>query len=405
MRHSGIGRMIQPIGQLERRMQACSREATVAIKQWVGLFSLLAILSSGLRAESGVSDTEILIGQSAAFSGPAEQLGKQMAAGAKVYFDHVNQNGGIHGRKIRLLSLDDGYEPDRAKANTLKLINAEKVFALFGYVGTPTSLAALPIFTEEKVPFFGAFTGAQALREPFNRYIFNVRAGYNEETEEIVNQLLTLSLKRIAVFYQNDAYGQAGLKGVTEALARRKLAPVVTGTVERNSTDVAAAVKAIGPVKADAVIMVSAYKSVSAFVKAMKREGFNTQFHNVSFVGSMALAKELGADGSGVAVAQVMPFPWRGTLRIVRDYQEMMKKAGKDNIDFVSLEGYVAAQVLVEGLRRTGKDLTRDKLISGLESMSKTDVGGFAINFSKTSHNASSFVDLTIIGKNGKFFR
>lgn len=386
-------------------MQACSREAVVAIKHWVGLFSLLAFLGGSLRAEPGVSDGEILIGQSAALSGPAEQLGKQMALGAKVYFDHVNQGGGIHGRKIRLLSLDDGYEPDRAKANTLKLINDEKVFALFGYVGTPTSLAALPIFTDEKVPFFGAFTGAQALREPFNRYIFNVRAGYNEETEEIVNQLLTLSLKRIAVFYQNDAYGQAGLKGVTAALARRKLTPVATATVERNSADVAAAVKAIGPAKADAVIMVSAYKSVSAFVKAMKQDGFNPQFHNVSFVGSMALAKELGADGSGVAVAQVVPFPWRGTLRITRDYQEMMKKAGQENLDFVSLEGYIAAEVLVDGLRRAGKDLTREKLIGGLESMSKTDIGGFAINFSKTSHSASSFVDLTIIGKNGKFFR
>lgn len=377
----------------------------VAIKHWVGLFSLLAFLGGSLRAEPGVSDGEILIGQSAALSGPAEQLGKQMALGAKVYFDHINQSGGIHGRKIRLLSLDDGYEPDRAKANTLKLINEEKVFALFGYVGTPTSLAALPIFSDEKVPFFGAFTGAQALREPFNRYIFNVRAGYNEETEEIVNQLLTLSLKRIAVFYQNDAYGQAGLKGVTAALARRKLTPVATATVERNSTDVAAAVKAIGPVKADAVIMVSAYKSVSAFVKAMKQDGFNPQFHNVSFVGSMALAKELGADGSGVAVAQVVPFPWRGTLRITRDYQEMMKKAGQENLDFVSLEGYIAAEVLVDGLRRAGKDLTREKLIGGLESMSKTEIGGFAINFSKTSHSASSFVDLTIIGKNGKFFR
>lgn len=405
MRSAGIGRIIRRLCQLEQRMQACSRETMVAIKHWVGLFSLLAFLGGSLRAEPGVSDGEILIGQSAALSGPAEQLGKQMALGAKVYFDHINQSGGIHGRKIRLLSLDDGYEPDRAKANTLKLINEEKVFALFGYVGTPTSLAALPIFTDEKVPFFGAFTGAQALREPFNRYIFNVRAGYNEETEEIVNQLLTLSLKRIAVFYQNDAYGQAGLKGVTAALARRKLTPVATATVERNSTDVAAAVKAIGPVKADAVIMVSAYKSVSAFVKAMKQDGFNPQFHNVSFVGSMALAKELGADGSGVAVAQVVPFPWRGTLRITRDYQEMMKKAGQENLDFVSLEGYIAAEVLVDGLRRAGKDLTREKLIGGLESMSKTEIGGFAINFSKTSHSASSFVDLTIIGKNGKFFR
>ena len=376
-------------------------------KYWINFLALLIVFGvpwTRACAEPGVTDSEILIGQSAALSGPAEQLGKQMRLGAQVYFDQVNQAGGINGRKIRLLSIDDGYEPDRAKANTAKLVNENNVFALFGYVGTPTSLAALPVFTEAKVPFVGPFTGAQALREPFNRYIFNVRAGYNEETEEIVSHLLTLSLKRIAVFYQNDAYGQAGLKGVTEALARRKMQPVVTAMAERNSTDIAAAVKSIGPLKADAVIMVSAYKTVGAFVKLMKKEGFNPQFHNVSFVGSVALAKELGAEGSGVAVAQVVPFPWNGSLKITRDYQEVMKTAGQKSVDFVSLEGYIAARVLVEGVRRAGRDLTREKLIGGLESMSKVDIGGFPISYSKTNHNASSFVDLTIIGKNGQFF-
>lgn len=376
-------------------------------KYWINFLALLIVFGvpwTHACAEPGVTDSEILIGQSAALSGPAEQLGKQMRLGAQVYFDQVNQAGGINGRKIRLLSIDDGYEPDRAKANTAKLVNENNVFALFGYVGTPTSLAALPVFTEAKVPFVGPFTGAQALREPFNRYIFNVRAGYNEEAEEIVSHLLTLSLKRIAIFYQNDAYGQAGLKGVTEALARRKMQPVVTAMAERNSTDIAAAVKSIGPLKADAVIMVSAYKTVGAFVKLMKKEGFNPQFHNVSFVGSVALAKELGAEGSGVAVAQVVPFPWNGSLKITRDYQEVMKTAGQKSVDFVSLEGYIAARVLVEGVRRAGRDLTREKLIGGLESMSKVDIGGFPISYSKTNHNASSFVDLTIIGKNGQFF-
>ena len=194
------------------------------------------------------------------------------------------------------------------------------------------------------------------------------------------------------------------MKGVTEALARRKMQPVVTAMAERNSTDIAAAVKSIGPLKADAVIMVSAYRTVGAFVKLMKKEGFNPQFHNVSFVGSVALAKELGAEGSGVAVAQVVPFPWNGSLKITRDYQEVMKTAGQKSVDFVSLEGYIAARVLVEGVRRAGRDLTREKLIGGLESMSKVDIGGFPISYSKTNHNASSFVDLTIIGKNGQFF-
>ena len=171
-------------------------------------------------AEPGVSDKEILIGQSAALSGPAKELGTEMRSGAQLYFDQVNAGGGVNGRKIRMISLDDGYEPERAAANTRKLIEEEKVLALFGYVGTPTSLAALPVFTEAKVPFVGAFTGAQALREPFNRYVFNVRASYFDETEKIVEQLSTTALKRIAVFYQNDAYGKAGLAGVERANAQ-----------------------------------------------------------------------------------------------------------------------------------------------------------------------------------------
>lgn len=357
------------------------------------------------NAETGVTESAILIGQSAAFSGPAQELGLEMRQGAGLVFEAVNAQGGIHGRKIQLVSHDDGYEPERAAANTRKLIEQDRVFALFGYVGTPTSQSALPIFTEARVPFIGAFTGAQLLRDPFNRYVFNVRASYFDETEKIVEQLVSLGVRTIAVFYQNDAYGKAGLAGVERALAKRSLKVAATATVERNTTDVAAAVLAINPTRPDAVVMVSAYRSVAAFVREMKKAGSTSQFHNVSFVGSRPLAKELGADGVGVAVSQVVPFPWSGSLPLTRDYQRLMNASGAKEYSFTSLEGFIAARILVDGLRRAGRDLTREKLISALESMSNVDLGGFQVAFSPKNHNASSYVDLTIIGRNGLFVR
>jgi ABC-type branched-subunit amino acid transport system substrate-binding protein len=261
----------------------------------------------------------------------------------------------------------------------------------------------LPLVNEAHIPYIGAFTGAQLLREPFNRNVFNVRASYFDETEKIAEQLTTVGVKKIAVLYQNDAYGKAGLAGMEKALAKRQLKPAATATIERNSTDVEAAAKALHAAQPDAILIVSAYKSVAAVVLALKKLGNAAAIHNLSFVGSVPLAKELGSSGIGVHIAQVVPFPWSGTLPVSRDYQSLVKKAGRDNYSFTELEGYIAARVLGEGLRRAGRDLTRDKLVSALESMNKVDIGGFPINFSSANHNGSSFVDLTIIGSNGKF--
>ncbi|HSS46239.1 MAG TPA: ABC transporter substrate-binding protein [Burkholderiales bacterium] len=372
-------------------------------KSWV-LAVVLGASSPALAAEAGISDTTILVGQSAAFSGPAAELGREMRDGAKAYFDLVNSEGGVFGRKIEMKSLDDGYEPDRAAANTKKLINEEKVFALIAYVGTPTSAAALPIFTEAKVPFVGPFTGAELLRSPFNKYIFNVRASYYDETEKIVEQLVSIGIKNIAVFYQNDNYGQAGLKGVEIAMKKRNIPISATGTVERNTIKVEDAVKAITKVKPDAVVMVSAYKSCSEFIRQMKKAGSTAQFYNVSFVGSKALSADLGADGTGVAISQVVPFPWSPSIPIVKEYQKVVSRfAPQSPYSFSTLEGYIAAKVFVEGLKKTGKDLTREKFIAALEKIQDWDLGGFNVNFSPANHNASKFVDLTIIGKDGKF--
>jgi ABC-type branched-subunit amino acid transport system substrate-binding protein len=298
---------------------------------------------------------------------------------------------------------DDGYEPEKAKVAVRALIEEDKAFALIGSVGTPTGLAAVPILTEAKVPIVGMFTGAQALRDPFNRNVFHVRASYFDETERIVQHLTTLGTKKIAVFYQNDAYGKAGLEGVERALAKRQLKLVGTATVERNSADVSKAVETLIPTGAQAIVQVSAYKSCAAFIKQARAKGFGGQFFNVSFVGSKALADELGDEGKGVVISQVVPFPFVANSAVVRDYQEKMTRAGDKEFDFSSLEGYLSARVFTEGLKRAGRNLTRDSLTNGLETLRDFDFGGFTINYTPSNHLGSNFTDLTIIGREGRF--
>ncbi|MGE5095215.1 MAG: ABC transporter substrate-binding protein [Betaproteobacteria bacterium] len=368
------------------------------------LVGLAAVLAAGLAAAQGVTDSQVVLGQSVALTGPAQELGKDMQLGASLYFNHVNAAGGVNGRKIVLKTLDDGYEPPRAVANTKKLINEEKVFALFGYVGTPTSQAVLPIFTEAKVPYVGAFTGAELLRSPFNRYIFNVRASYFDETEAIVQHLTAMSIDRIAVFYQDDAYGQAGLAGVERALKKRNMSVAAKGTFERNTVNVKTAVDVISKAQPQAVVMIGAYKNCAAFIKAMKAAGSDPTFWNVSFVGSKALAKEMGDAGRGVQISQVMPFPWDTSIPVVKEYRKLLDEA-KAEPGFGTLEGFIAAKVMVEGLKRAGRKLDRDSFIRAMESLDPYDVGGFKVAYSPDNHNGSKFVDLTIISRNEKFVR
>jgi ABC-type branched-subunit amino acid transport system substrate-binding protein len=321
----------------------------------------LASLGAPVLAQQG----KIVLGQSAALSGPASALGQQFRLGAQLVFERVNARGGINGRPIELQSLDDGYEPERCAENTRKLIDGG-VFALFGYVGTPTGVVALPIATAARMPWVAPFTGAEALRTPFNRYAFHVRASYFDETGEIVKQLTSVGLNRIGVFYQNDAYGKAGLEGVTRALKPLALAPVGLGTVERNTVAVDAAVKSILEKKPDAIVQISAYASCAAFIQAARKAGFTGAFYNVSFVGTQALAKELGSDARGVVVAQVMPYPFTALTPLSGEYLGAGKAAFGDRFEpsYGSLEGYVAAKTVVEGLRRGSNNPTPESLIT-----------------------------------------
>jgi branched-chain amino acid transport system substrate-binding protein len=374
------------------------------IKKIVFAFVAIAALPAGAQ-QPGVTADKILLGQAAVFTGPASQLGIQMRNGLKSYLDFVNEKGGVHGRKLELVSEDDGYDPAKAPTASQALIEKHKVFALLGYVGTPTGVAHLKVTTAAKVPLVGMFTGAEVLREPMNRYVFHVRASYYDETDKIVEQVVSTGGKKIAVFYQDDAYGEAGRKGTEIALTKRTMKIHSTGTVERNTLKVEKAVEMINASQPDAVVMVGAYAACAEFIRQMKKAGSGAQFYNVSFVGSAALSAALGKEGVGVAISQVVPFPWGTGVPIVKEYQALSGKAGHKDYNFSAMEGFLVAKVMVEGLRRAGKNLTREGFVDAMEKMQDVDVGGFFVSYSPKSHTGSKFVDLTIIGRDGKFLR
>lgn len=354
------------------------------------------------QAASGTG--AIVLGQSAPFTGPAAQLGLQFNLGAQLHIDQVNASGGVNGRRIELKRLDDGYEPERCVANTKQFI-AEGVFALFGYVGTPTSLAALPLATEAKTPFFAPFTGAQALREPFNRYAIHVRASYFDETAAIVKQVTSIGTKRVAVFYQNDAYGKTGLEGVQRALKALNMETAAVGTVERNSTEMAQALKDILAAKPEAIVQIGAYKACATFVRLARQQGYGGNFYNVSFVGTQALIDELGAMAKGVAVSQVMPFPYSPATPISGEYLAALKDQRGVSPNYSGIEGFVAAKVLVEGLKRAGRGASREAFIDAIGGMKDLSIGGFPLDFGPQKHAGSRFVELTLLTEDGRVRR
>ncbi len=354
----------------------------------------------GFARVQAQSDGPLVLGQSGALSGPAAQLGLQFRQGAKLYFDQYNAQG--PRRPVELRSLDDGYEPERCVANTRQFI-ADDVFALFGYIGTPTSLAALPLATQARLPFFAPFTGAGGLRQPFNRLVFHVRASYDDETALITRQLTHLGLTRIAVLHQNDSYGRAGLDGMVRALAEQRLEPVARATVERNSVDVATGVRTLVEARPEAIVLVCTYGASAAFTRAARKAGYGGNFYNLSFVGTQALSDALGKESAGVVVSQVMPSPYQTTKQITREFLDAIKKGGGQvQANYSSLEGYLAARVFGEGLRRAGERPTREGIVTALESIGPQGVSGFPLSFSASSHAGSRFVEMSMLTGDGR---
>ena len=351
----------------------------------------------------GVSDSQVLFGQSAAFSGPAQALGQGMRLGIQAAFHEQNQRGGVHGRMLMLTTLDDQYEPHLAFSNTANLINRERVFALIGEVGTPTSRSASPVANAEDVPFIAPFTGAGFLREAELENVVNLRASYSQEAEEMVARLTEdLGITRVAVMYQNDSYGQSGLDGVVDALARRGLEPAASWYYQRNSDAVKAAVFNIVEHNPEAVIMIGAYAPVAKAI-AVAREDIDPIFMAVSFVGSNALAQELGPDGAGVYVTQVVPLPDDTEIPVVVAYRAALTAFDADAVPgFVSLEGYLAGRLAIVGLQKCGRDISRKCFLDVLRD-GTIDLHGLTLQYGPGDNQGSDAVFVTVIGDDGNY--
>jgi branched-chain amino acid transport system substrate-binding protein len=355
-------------------------------------------------ADPGVASDKIIFGQVAALDGPAAALGLGMREGLRAAFTEVNAKGGVKGRKLELVSKDDGYEPNKSIEATKQILTEDKVFALLGPVGTPTSAATQPIATDAGVPFIGAFTGAEFLRNPYKPNVVNVRASYFQETEEMVERLTKdLKFERIAILYQDDAFGRAGLAGVQKAMEKRKMTLVSEGTFERNTVAVKSALLTIKKGDPQAVIMVGPYKPCAEFIKLARTIKFDATFVNISFVGSNALAKELGDAGEGVVVTQVVPLPSDTSNPVVAAYHKAIKAVdAKAEPGFVSLEGYMVGRLVIAALEKIEGEPTRQNLLKVL-SNGTFDLGGAKLTFGPNDNQGMDEVFLTVIQKDGSF--
>ncbi|HEY6257231.1 MAG TPA: ABC transporter substrate-binding protein [Xanthobacteraceae bacterium] len=365
-----------------------------------------ALLAATLvRAEDGVTADAVVFGQAAVFEGPAAALGLGMRSGIEAAFEAANRQGGVQGRKLKLVTVNDGYEPDKSIAATKKLIEDDKVFALIGPVGTPTSSATQPIATAANVPFIGAFTGATFLRDGKLANVVNIRASYDAETEAWAKHLVEdLKIKKIAIFYQDDSFGRAGLSGFKKAMDKRGMEIAAEGTFERNTVAVKSALLAIKRAEPEAVVMVGPYKPSAEFIKLARKIDFNPVFVNISFVGAVAFAKELGADGNGVVVSQVVPFPWDVSIKAVADYQAAIKALDPQaQPDFVSLEGYLVGRLAIAAMDKTGKDLTREALLKTIKETGTFDIGGLKMVYGAEQNAGLGDVFMTVIQPDGSF--
>jgi len=355
-------------------------------------------------AEEGVTDSTILIGQTIGVTGTVAAPTKEMNEGAKAYIDSVNRAGGVHGRKIELHILDDGFIPKKAAANAEKLIQEEHVFALFQTRGTPHTEAVAPVLAASGVPLVAPSSGAAIFHQPVNRLIFNVRAPYQEEVIKGIEHFDTLGFKKIGLLHVDDSFGRDGLEGFNKGMAARHLEPVIIATFARDKPDVAAAARQLIAADPKALIIVSSSKNTVDVIKAIRAQGGTMQIMTLSNNSSDAFVKDLGAAGVGLIVSQVTPAADLVSSILGQEFKAAAKASGA-TMSYAAMDGFVSAKVLVEGLRRAGRNLTRDSFIRGLESIHQLDLGGLMIDYGPNDHTGSAFVELTMIGRNGRFVR
>ncbi len=371
----------------------------------IGIASALVAMSPWSAAQAA----DIVIGQVAPLSGVLATTGKQMVLGGSIYFKHINATGGVHGQKIVVKVADDAYKVDETVRLTREMLANPDVVALFGFAGTSNigKLLSEKVLEQGGAALVAPYTGGEPLRVPFNPWIFHVRAGYADETEHMVQQVTTLGMKRIAVMYQDDGFGKAGLEGVKLALAKRKLEMSAEAPYDRNTDNVKEAVAKIMNSDAQAVIMIAINKPTSAFVKAYRESGGGAQLYNISVVNAAEIVSLAGLQNAhGLGISQVVPYPYQPRLPVVREYQALLKKYAPDEeINYTSFEEFLGAKVLVEGLRRAGPAPTRAKVIKALESMGNYDLGGVTVNYSPENRIGSRYVELTVIGRSGRLMK
>lgn len=368
----------------------------------LSLTALMLKLPAAQASEPGISPRAILIGQSAPFSSASSESTKRFRQGAHDALNEVNAHGGVHGRQIVMIYRDDAYEPEKARKNTEAFLKKDNVFALFGYRGTATTQAALPLIAKTNTPLIAPTTGAQLLRKPFNKLIFNVRASYHEEMEVLVKHLVRFGKDAIAIVYQNDSFGLDALEGARAALQRLGLKPIITVPVDRNSSDTDEAVRRVALSKPKGVLILTAYPPIPSLIRKLRQRSSSAQIMTHSNSNAQNLPPDLR---HSIGVSQIVPYPWNARIDLIRDYQSAIRKQTKQpTYDFASLEGYIAARTLIQALDKAGPNPTRAGLIKSLESMQGIDLGDYRLKFSENNHNGSNFVQLTfLMGEKGSF--
>ena len=368
--------------------------------------ALCVCLQHAHAGEAGVTDTEILLGQPAGITGPLAEMAPDILNATKVYLDNVNEKGGVHGRKIRTLTMDDGYKVDNTVKVVGHMIDKEPVFALMNMTGTSNVAAILPLLEKATppLPLIAPFTGADLMRVPAINHVFNIRASYGDEAEKIVQHLTTLGTQRIAVLWSNNGFGKDGLAGVQKALEKRGKKVYADAPIEQNASDTDKAVAALHDTRPEVIIMITAGAPTVTFIKAYNKVRKGMQFYTLSVMGNQATLRALGADGVGVVLTTVVPFPWDMTHPLAREYRAAMLKAGySSNVSFLGFESYINAKVLVEALRMSGRDINRKKFVDALANTRRLDLGGFTVGFSKDSRQGSRYVGLAIVSPGEKF--
>jgi branched-chain amino acid transport system substrate-binding protein len=346
------------------------------------------------------------ISQSVALTGPLGDLGQAMHQGAKACFDAINARGGVHGRPIELVVLDDGYDVKRALGNLQSFLDDPDTFSLFSCMGTPMIAAMMPKVVETGIPFFAPFTGSLIARPANARNVFHIRASYPEEAEQLVQHLATIGIKRIAVAYQNNAFGKEVLDGARRAMERHKLPAGLALTVENDASDAVAAATRLADSNPEAVLLGLAGKPTLDFVRAIRAKRRGLPLYALSVMGSAATLKALGEDAVGIAISQVVPSPTASFTPVVRDFHQAWKASGTAlEPSHLALEGYINGRAFAEALRRAGRGATRASFIDSTWGMTRYELGGFDIAFTQPGRGASRFVELTMVGRDGRFVR